>query len=223
MPMANDNIQEVETLEDWLRRHNINKDEQLPEFQRLFYQMDFTMKRLHETGVYISSFHVQDILVSGESIKYMKTRNLYYEDREEFIRKNIFYLSCLAIGIYDDCLRYINPESAKDLKMNFSSFATFLPEEVAPYYKGIIERDATVYLSDYIKERAKREQDKELKLLDQNTGTSKGSYSKSTLAGKLYVEENSTSNIAAFVQVVLFPIMILFLSIFIPIMIIIST
>lgn len=224
MPVAKKSIQEVETLREWLNRHNVNKDEQLSEFKNLFYSLDLEMKQLHESGFCITSFHVHDILISGHFVKYKKIRNLYYEDREELIRKNIFYLSCLAIGIYDDCLGYINPENPRDLKDNFSSFATFLPEDVVPYYKGIIERDATVYLSDYMKAKVEKERAKEQKILDSVSNTSapnKGSYSKSTLIGRLYADENS-SNMAAFVQIVLFPVIILLLAILIPIMIILN-
>lgn len=213
------------TLKKWLNSHNSNHDSEIAEFQKLFYNMDLNMKNIHERGYYITDFNINNILISDNKVKFNGVKKLFYEDQEYFIRKNIFYMSCLAIGVYNDCLNYINPENSKSLKDNFQYFTNFIPADVVPYYKGIVERDARVYLSDYVKAKVAQERKKEQSLLDisgQNSSSSKSSNmvkSKSTLVGRLYSDDNT----AAFVQIVLFPVIIILLSILIPIFIIINS
>ena len=43
------------------------------------------------------------------------------------------------------------------LKENFDSFAQFLPSENVPYYRGVIQRGASVYLCEYDVERRNRD------------------------------------------------------------------
>lgn len=224
--LVGNSVSNICTLGEWLSEHNVNKDKEIPDFKKLFYNLDMGMKNLHEKGEYVTSFNINDILISGDFVKYNKTSDLYYEDSDYFIHKNIFYLSCLAIGVYNDCLNYINPENVEGVKENFSDFATFIPEDVLSYYKGIVERDASVYLSDYVNARVDREINTNKSLLesaDQPLGNSNAnkkssSYSKSTLIGKLYTDDNN----GAFIKFILFPVIIILLAILIPIMVILG-
>ena len=43
------------------------------------------------------------------------------------------------------------------MKENFDSFVQFLPTGDVPYYRGIVQRGATVYFSDYALEKANRD------------------------------------------------------------------
>lgn len=212
------------TLREWLLEHNVNKDKDkdIPEFKNLIYHLDFTMKNLHHAGEFITSFNIDDILVSGQFVKYTRTSKLYYEDRDYLIHKNIIYLSCFALGVYNDCLNYINPDNLSGIKENFSAFSMFIPEDVVPYYKGIFQRDANVYLSDYVKAKVERDRIRDVSMLNQDGSSNNkniSTYSKSTLAGRLFADDNK----AAFIQLVLFPVIILLLAILIPIMIILGT
>lgn len=211
------------TLKEWLSRHNINKDHDIADFKNLFNRMDLSMKRLHQSGKYITSFHVDDIFIFDQGIYYAKTSKLYLDDRDYMIHRNIIYLSCLAVGVYGDCLGYIHPDYMSNIRANFSSFSMFIPEDVVPYYKGIIERDSNVYLSDYIKARVERDIDRDRNLLGQGETASnhKGisTYSKSTFAGRMLTDD---SNKAAFIQLILFPVIIFLMAILIPIMIILG-
>ena len=59
------------------------------------------------------------------------------------------------------------------LKLNFDEFAKFLPDGEAPYYRGVIQRNAPVYLNEFLNEKAKRElekyKDEEIKNSDYNS------------------------------------------------------
>lgn len=211
------------TLKEWLLGHNINKDSDIPNFKKLFNCMDLSMKRLHQDGEYVTSFNIDDILVFDQYVRYTKTSKLYFEDRDYMIHRNIVYLACLAIGVYSDCLSYINPDNMRYIRSNFSSFATVIPEDVVPYYKGVVERDANVYLNDFIRAKAEREIQRDRSMLDQGDFSSNNknisTYSKSTFAGRMLADD---SNKSAFIQLVLFPVVIFLLAILIPIMIILG-
>ena len=124
-------------------------------------------------------------------------------------------MSCLALGTYNSCLDYINPENKSVLKEVYPDFSSFIPDEVKPYYKGIFERDAGVYLCDYVDARRQ----KDINDLDSTINANSRSYNKSTLAGRLYDSDN---NIAAFAAVYVFPAIIFLMAIVIPLLIIIS-
>ena len=44
--------------------------------------------------------------------------------------------------------------------MNFDEFSKFVPEGQGPYYRGVIQRNAPVYLNEFLEEKAKRELEK---------------------------------------------------------------
>lgn len=209
------------SLKVWLSEHNVNKGKDIGSFKKLFYNLDFEMKSLHRMGEYVYSFNIDDILVYDDSVKYKKTSRLYSDDRQYIINKNIFYLSCLAIGIYNDCLDFINPENLIGVRELFSSFVDFIPEDVLPYYKGIIERESSVYLCDYVRAKVDREIEANKNLLESDSsplinGSSKNvqNYTKSTLAGRIFADDNTS----AFIKLILFPVIIFLLAILIPIM-----
>ena len=60
------------------------------------------------------------------------------------------------------------------LKVNFQDFSIFLPPEDVPYYSGIIEKGASVYYSEYVGERKKRDLQNLEKEVSSNSGESQG-------------------------------------------------
>lgn len=225
--MANKDIENVQTLKQWILAHNVNSDKDLKEFGNLFYNLDLGMRKLHDNGYYVASFNINSILIQGDFVQFQGVNKFPFDNKEYFVHQNIYYLSCLAIGIYNDCLDYINPDNKEMLKTNFESFSEFIPSDVVPYYKGIIMRDSTVYLSDYIKSKVQIEIQKEQESLggsfnSSNKSRGASTYTKSTLMGKLYSDREDNSNISAFIQIFLFPIIILLLAILIPIIIILN-
>ncbi len=173
-------------LSEWL---NVFHDDE--ELRTVFINMDLAMKYIHNKGYCIKSFDPKDIEILNNSLKQIKyntvlemPNNIY--DQKELVKEDIYCLVFLQIGIYTKCLVYLKP---KFLKENFNSFATFLPEGDVPYYRGIIERGASVYFSEYVVEKKKRD----LQALENEVGgvsTNTNINFKSNERGKSLVKSN---------------------------------
>lgn len=122
------------------------------ELRTVFFNMDLAMKYIHEKGFCIKSFDLNEIEILNGSPKQIKFNTLLKLPNEfsydnELIHEDIYNMAFLHIGIYTKCLKYMKPQFLKD---NFDSFATFIPEGDVPYYRGIVQRGANVYFSDYV-------------------------------------------------------------------------
>jgi hypothetical protein len=138
-------------LSDWLKLGHTDE-----EIRLAFFSMDCTMKYLHQKGYAIETFRPEEIEILNDSVDEIKYNTLVAldpSDRER-VHNDIYRSAFLQVGIYTNCLNYMKPQFLKD---NFDSFATFLPEGDEPYYRGIIERGASVYFSDFALEKEKRD------------------------------------------------------------------
>ena len=80
------------------------------------------------------------------------------------IKEDIFNSSLIQVGIYSKSLKYLNPEF---LKENFDDFPQFIPQGDVPYYRGVIQRGASVYFCEFALEKRKRDlEDLEILCLD---------------------------------------------------------
>ena len=185
------------------------------------------MKYIHDQGYYIESFALDTIDILNHSVKQIKFNQLKempldFSSQKDLVRDNIFLSAVLQIGIYAKCLQYFQGEAITYLKQNFGDFSIFLPEEDIPYYRGVIERGASVYLSSYVGERKKRD----LNNLDQqinDEGSGKGKTLVKTNGTSLTAEDLVPQNIAelqdvyrnlskkdaAFARALIYPILIL--------------
>lgn len=150
------NIETI-TLQEWLDNFHTQED-----LQTLFVNMDIAMKYVHHQGYYINSFALDKIEILNHSLRQVKFDSLEdlpgnFQEDKALIRNNIFYSAVLQIGVYANCLPYFNGEAINFLKHNLDNFSIFLPQEDLSYFKGVIERDASVYYSDYVGERKKRD------------------------------------------------------------------
>lgn len=152
----------------------------------LFINMDSAMKYIHNKGYFIDSFDPDDIHILNNSLAQIRFDELSampndFVTKKAIVKENIKISSFLQIGIYANCLQYLNPSF---LKSNFDDFAQFLPEGDVPYYRGIIERDASVYFSEYALEKRRRD----LEALENELGGQEAGRAlvKSTPAGALY-------------------------------------
>ena len=91
-------------------------------------------------------------------------------EQDKLKREDVLFSSILQVGLYSSCLPYLNPEVAKE---HFDELATALPESDAPYYRGVIERGAFVYFTDFEKERLRREREKMEEEMKNEFGSSK--------------------------------------------------
>lgn len=209
----------VVSLRDFLDNHNINKVNDLKELENIFYMMDLEMKKLHSYNYYVNDFSVYNIFVSNTRVIFNGVSLMDNEDKEHYINNNIYYLACLELGIYCDILGYMNPNNKEYFRDNFNDLNTFLPEEVSLYYKGIFVNDLRGYLSDFIN---KRKEIDNSSYNDNGNNKSIGvSLSKSTFVGRMMSESDKKN--AAFIRIILFPFIILFLSILIPLMVILES
>ena len=180
----------VMTLSEWLQKYHMQED-----LQNLFVNMDIAMKYIHDQGFYIESFALDRIKLLNDSIRLIRFENLApfpndITQQKELVRNNIFLSAVLQIGVYANCIQYFNTDTMQFLKENFNQFSMFLPQEDVPYYKGVIERGASVYYSAFVGERKKRE----LKELDkQLSGVDGGVNSR----GKVLVKSNGLAELSA--------------------------
>ncbi len=199
-----------ETLEEWKEKYH-SQDE----MQQTFYQMDETMKYIHQNSYHITSFHPSKITLgkteNGQSYVSYHELQPFGNNPVEEMNQNIYNLAYLQVGIYSDTLQYLKPEF---LKEDFQSFKVFLPEEDSSYYERVLTQKAYFYYSDYRKAKNEQLIDKLHEDLPLGKGTSR-SLAKKTAAGKLYNFEDD-NHIAAFVQHYLLPFIILSLSLLIP-------
>lgn len=207
----NDNIF---SLNDYLSLNNSDD-----KYRKLFFSMDFSMKRLHENGYFVKDFSLSSILVYSDGNNMSINYNFVGRGcSDDLKRQNILYLSCLAIGVYSSCLKYMNPKKLDFLVDNFDEFAQFIPNEDVPYYKGIILRGASVYYSDFV--RAKKEQElKNLQSVSDGYSSNLNNgikLTKSTEVGRMNASDDK--NQSAFITVLLFPIIIFMLGIMISFM-----
>lgn len=142
------------TLSEWLMGA-VTKDELVS----LFASMDSAMKYIHNKGYCICSFHPKDIEILNDSLNQIKFNLLMMmpdelAKRKSIVKEDIGRSAFLQIGIYSRCLNCLKPEF---LKEHFEEFSTLLPEDMVPYYRGIVERGASVYLGDYLNEKRKRD------------------------------------------------------------------
>ncbi len=143
------------------------------EFDDFCVNADAAMKYLHNKGYHICSFNPEHIeLVNGDvnlvRFDYLDRLPNDSMEKKEIIKKDISRSVMLQIGIYSNCLNYLKPDF---LKNNFSEFSQFLPEDNIPYYRGVVERGASVYLIDYLLEKKKRDYDNLEKELDSSNNT----------------------------------------------------
>ena len=221
IPFPKKNIESI-TLQEWLSKYHLQD-----ELQSFFINMDIAMKYIHDQGYYIKSFALDSIELLNNSIKQVKFDEveempLNFSQQKELVHNNVFLSTVLQIGVYAKCLQYFTTEAMQFLKQNFEQFATFLPPEDVPYYRGIVEKGASVYYSSYVGERKRRELedlDKAVSGMDSNV---RGNFiPKSNYRAEDLIPDNAKANAviyarlghreAAFARALIYPIIIVLL------------
>lgn len=150
---SNNNVESV-TLSEWVNKHHSEE-----EMRSIFLNMDRTLRYIHEHGYCIDVFYPTEIYVlNGEDdqIQFRKLVELSRDEsiKREMIKEDLFRSSLIQIGMYTNTLRSLTPTT---LKENFDSFAQFIPQEDVPYYRGVIQRGASVYYCEFALEKSKRD------------------------------------------------------------------
>ena len=152
--MSMNNKIESVSLDEWISTHH--NDE---EMRVVFLNMDRALKYIHEHGYCIEVFHPSEIMVlenKPDHIQFNKLLELSsdFSIRRDMIREDIFNSSLIQIGFYTNSLWRLNPEF---LKEHFDEFSQFIPAGDVPYYRGVVQRDASVYFCEYALEKNNRD------------------------------------------------------------------
>ena len=145
---------ESTTLDQWVQTHYSEE-----ELRSIFLNMDRALKYIHDHGYCIEVFYPTEIEILNNEDDYIKFNKLIELSsdssiRKEMIREDIFNSSLIQIGIYSRSLKYLSPSF---LKENFDDFSQFIPQGDIPYYRGVIQRDASVYFCEYALEKRNRD------------------------------------------------------------------
>lgn len=140
--------------------------------REVFLNMDIALKYIHEHGYCIEIFHPSKIEVINNMPDHIQFDNLMELSKDDFSRKqmikeDVFNSTLIQVGIYTNTLRSLTPEF---LKSNFDEIARFLPEGDVPYYRGVVQRGASAYFSDYALEKMKRDLEQLEKQLQETEG-----------------------------------------------------
>lgn len=208
------------TLKEWLRQpHTIE------EYQSLFLVMDMTIHYIHDKGYGVLNKRGKGgypeldtnriTIIPGKTprVSFLDIDSVERGYQKQLVCENIYSNAYTAVKTYSNFQAELNHTF---LKENFQEFESFLPEEDIPYYRGIIQKDASVYYAEYVQKRIEKQIEKEGGALE---GVARGSaFSKSTEVGKQIVSEYSQldNNMAAFVHMYIFPAIIVSLSLVIP-------
>lgn len=154
------------TLSDWIVLHP--SEEELGE---IFLSMDVAMKYLNDRGYCVEVFHPSMIYVLNGMPDHIKMSAIPlpddYASSEQMIKEDIFNSALIQIGIYTKMLDNLTPNRLRD---NFDEISQFIPEGLVPYYRGVVQRGAKVYLSEFMAEKSKRD----LESLEDQLGTAAG-------------------------------------------------
>ena len=211
------------SLKSWIDSF---RDEE--EMKEIFLNMDRALKYIHEHGYCIQTFDPNCIEILNDSLNQIRFCELMKMpddsmQQKKIIKEDIYNSSFIQIGLYTNCLSYLKKEF---LKSNFDGFVTFLPENDVPYYRGVIERGASVYLCEFVAERTKRDLanlEKELTGENVKPLNSVSAYNPSgvndQINDSIYRHINSKRSDAAFVTTLMFPTLVLSLGLIIALII----
>jgi len=155
------------SLFEWVQLHHSEQD-----LREVFLNMDIALKYIHDHGYCIELFYPTKIEVLNNNPEYIQFDNLMELSsdpvtRKTMIKDDIFRSSLIQIALYTNTIRSLTPSF---LKENFDDVARFLPEGDVPYYRGVVQRGASVYFSEYALEKMNRDLEQLERELQENGG-----------------------------------------------------
>lgn len=153
MHVAHNNI-EIVSLDEWIVSHHSEE-----ELRTVFLNMDRALKYIHEHGYCIEVFYPSEIKIINNEPDHIQFKKLIqlssdFSTRRDMIREDIFNSSLIQIGYYSNSLKYLKPDF---LKENFDAFTQFIPSGDVPYYRGVVQRGASVYFCEFALEKRNRD------------------------------------------------------------------
>ena len=180
---SNDSV----NLFDWLSAHYTDEEK-----REVFLNMDIALRYIHDHGYCIEIFHPSKIEILNNNPEYVRFNNIVEMDnfpstRDEIIKEDIFNSSLIQIGIYTNTLKNLTPDF---LRENFDEIARFLPEGDVPYYRGVVQRGASVYFSEFALEKMNRD----LTQLEQQINESEGNKPKQNIESDNKLVDNLSND-----------------------------
>ncbi len=203
--------QEAITLDEWILQHYTED-----EMREVFINMDRALKYIHEHGYCIEEFHPSQIEILNNDEDYVRFKKIMKipsneADKQRIIQEDIYNSSLIQIGLYTKCLPYLTPTS---LKENFEDLLQFVPAEDGPYYRGVVQRGASIYFCEYAYEKRNRD----LVELEKQLGDQVGDTAKALQKEKVDLANHSVNDIIyknisdkkeyAYVSLIAIPVMI---------------
>ena len=189
-------MENKETLRQYL---TYNRD--TSEIEQIFYNLDSQLKYLHSNGFYVKDLNSDTIFLeenknyshNGQPV-FMFSAIAKSKKMDEDISNNIKDLSKLAIGAFisinNGFCDYTNLDN-NYIKKYFDEMSFYIPN--AEYFRDVMEENGTMmYYSDFVTQKASGGKGNATQMVKTN------SY------GKMYVNDQE----AAFVQIVLYPVLI---------------
>ena len=173
-------------LFSWISSHR-SEDE----MREVFLNMDIALKYIHAHGYCIEIFHPSKIFVLDDQVDHIQFEcltELDSSERNEMVKEDIFNSSLIQIGLYTNTLKYLTPQFLRD---NFDDIARFIPEGDVPYYRGVVQRGASVYFSEFALEKMNRD----LIQLEKQINESEGKKDNTSVENNVSVENLSNDKI----------------------------
>lgn len=139
------------TIIEWLKTTRTEEEK-----RDLLLNLDIALKYLNDRGIMVTSFDPNDIEIIDNNIKEIMFNKIDHMSgpSDYIIKSNIYDEAKLALGVY---LNYFDGFNDNFLKNNYDEFIFALPPDDVNYYKGIIVRGSSVYLSEFDLEKRKRD------------------------------------------------------------------
>lgn len=146
-------------LYDWAGRDGELKTKDDEAMREVFLNMDKALKYIHSHNYCVKSFSPLDIELLNGSSNHIRFKYLLElpEDRmlqRRYIKEDIFNSACVQVGLYTNSLKYLQKDF---LINNFDEFAKYIPDGDVPYYRGVIQKGASVYFCEFALERSNRD------------------------------------------------------------------
>ena len=160
----NNNNNNMVSLPQWIDIHYDDDSK-----QTLFLNMDRALKYINDHDYMVDDFFSLKIYVLFNDNQYIWFSSIsplpddFYE-RDECVKKNIYNSSVLQVKLYYyskglglDLDSYLEKFNSSFLIEHLDDFFQFVPSSDVPYYRGVLQRNAGVYLCEFSLEKGKRD------------------------------------------------------------------
>lgn len=151
--MSSVKFEKISLLEWVMQNYN---DEKMRE---VFLNMDIALKYIHDHGYCIENFHPSKIFILNNKSDHIEFECLMplsnnVDEKKNMIKEDIFNSALIQIALYTKTLKYLTPTF---LREHYDEMSKHIPEGDVPYYRGVVQRGASVYFSEFAIERTKRD------------------------------------------------------------------